>query len=413
MTFLIAISLAWQLAKRSLLINKMRTFLTMLGIIIGISSVILMISLGKGAESLILSQVSSSYGAQTVFIQSGRGDEHQDSGLAKQSLTTNDIKKLKRLDSLDLVGGVLFFSERLVYEDMDKKVQVVGAMAEEPEIDDAFPIVGRFIDDAEANGGGYVAVLGYKLAKDIFGQLSEALEKDIKIRGKSFRVVGVMEEQGTKFFTNFDENVYIPLKTAQDLFGVDYVVYIAARAVVPVEIAKEDIRLALRESHNIDNPNGDLGKDDFFVSTPADAAEIVNTVGMILTLLLTSIAAISLLVGGIGIMNIMLVTVTERTREIGLRMAVGARRKDIMQQFLIESIILTIGGGILGIIFGLLLSSLGAAVLAKLVSGWRLVVSVPSIILGLGVSMAVGLLFGLYPARRAAKLNPIEALRYE
>ena len=226
-------------------------------------------------------------------------------------------------------------------------------------------------------------------------------------------MIGVMQEQGTKFFTDFDNNVYIPLKLTQDLYGVDYVTYISARAVGPVDIAKADILLAMRESHGFNNPTGDLSKDDFLVTTPVDAAKIVNTIGTILTLLLTSIAAISLVVGGIGIVNIMLVTVTERTREIGLRLAVGARRKDIMRQFLIETMILTLGGGAIGILLGLGLAAAAAAILANFVDGWQFVVPPSAIISGIGVSVAVGLLFGLYPARRASQLNPIDALRYE
>lgn len=403
---------AWQVARRSLLINRARTFLTVLGIVIGVASVILMLSLGKGAQSLILSQVSG-FGAKTITIESGSGDNSNSPQLVHQNLTIKDIDKIKKLPSVDLVGGVLFFSDHLIYESSDLKVQIVGAMTEQQYLDQKYPIVGRFFDPSENDGRANVAVLGYKIATDIFGQPNEALDKRVKLKDKSFRVIGVMEEQGTKFFTNFDENVYVPLKTAQQLFGVDYVTFIAARAVAPLDVTQEDIRLALRESHNINNPAEDLSKDDFRVSTPVDTAAIVNNVSSILTLLLTSIAAISLLVGGIGIMNIMLVTVTERTREIGLRMAVGARRKDILRQFLIETIILTIGGGIIGIIIGLLMSLLGASILANYVSGWQFVVPMEALVLGIGVSMAVGLVFGLYPARRAAGLNPIDALRYE
>jgi len=410
MNILATLSTSWQVARRSLAINRARTFLTILGIVIGVSSVILMLSLGRGAQSLILSQVSS-FGAQTIFIQAGSGDQNGgDPTITKQTIKLSDIKKLEQLPTLDLVSAVLIFSDRLVYQDSDKKVQVVGTMPEQQGIDNVYPIAGRFIDEGENSA---VAVIGYKIAMDVFGAPQDAIDKRVTLKKRSFRVIGVMQEQGTKFFTDFDNNVYIPLKLTQDLYGVDYVTYISARAVGPVDIAKADILLAMRESHGFNNPTGDLSKDDFLVTTPVDAAKIVNTIGTILTLLLTSIAAISLVVGGIGIMNIMLVTVTERTREIGLRLAVGARRKDIMRQFLIETMILTLGGGAIGILLGLGLAAAAAAILANFVDGWQFVVPPSAIISGIGVSVAVGLLFGLYPARRASQLNPIDALRYE
>ncbi len=403
-------STSWQVARRSLAINKVRTFLTILGIVIGVMSVILMLSLGRGAQALILNQVAS-FGSQTIFVQAGEGDSQGGNpGMIKQTVNLADVEKLKQLPTLDLVSAVLVFNDRLVYQDEDRKVQLVGAMPEEQAINSTYPVAGRFFEGDENSA---VAVIGYKIAEEVFGSPEDALDQRVTIKKRSFRVIGVMEEQGTKFFTDFDSNVYIPLRLAVDLYGVDYVSYISARAVGPVEYAKDDVRLAMRESHNLDNPTGDLAKDDFQVASPADAAAIVGTVGTVLTLLLTSIAAISLLVGGIGIMNIMLVTVTERTREIGLRLAVGARRRDIMRQFLIETMILTLGGGIIGILLGIGLAAAAAGVLAQFVDGWEMVIPMSAVISGVAVSVAVGLLFGLYPAKRASQLNPIEALRYE
>jgi putative ABC transport system permease protein len=411
MHILATFTTSWQVARRSLAINRARTFLTILGIVIGVSSVILMLSLGRGAQSLILSQVAS-FGSQTIFVQAGSGDEQGggNPGLTKQTMKLADIDKLKALPTLDLVSAVLVFNDHLVYQDQDRKVQIVGSMPEEQAINSTYPIAGRFFDTGENSP---VAVLGYKIATDVFGSPQDALGQRVSLKKRSFRVIGVMQEQGTKFFTNFDNNVYIPLRLSLDMYGVDYVSYVSARAVGPVDLAKEDVRLAMRESHNLDNPKADLAKDDFQVASPADAAAIIDTVGTVLTLLLTSIAAISLVVGGIGIMNIMLVTVTERTREIGLRLAVGARRKDIMRQFLIETMILTLGGGAIGILLGVGLAGGAAAVLGTFVSGWKLVIPLSALTSGIGVSVAVGLLFGLYPARRASQLNPIDALRYE
>jgi putative ABC transport system permease protein len=410
MQLLATFSTSWQVARRSLLINKVRTALTILGIVIGVMSVILMLSLGRGAQSLILSQVSG-FGSQTIFVESGSGDmQGGNPGMIKQSLKLADMEKLRKLSTIDLVSAVLMFNERLVYQDQDRKIQLVGVVPEQQVMDNSYPIAGRFFESDE---NAPVAVVGYKVANDVFGSSEDALDQRVIIKKRSFRIIGVMEEQGTKFFTDFDNNVYIPLKVAMDLYGVDYISYITVRAVGSVDLAKEDVLLAMRESHNIDNPTGDLAKDDFLVTTPVDAAAIVATVGTVLTLLLTSIAAISLLVGGIGIMNIMLVTVTERTREIGLRLAVGARRRDIMRQFLIETMILTLGGGAIGILLGIGLAAIAAAVLAQFVSGWQMVIPTSALVSGIGVSVAVGLLFGLYPARRASQLNPIDALRYE
>ncbi len=410
MRILATFSTSWQVARRSLLINKTRTALTILGIVIGVMSVILMLSLGRGAQSLILSQVSG-FGSQTIFVEAGSGDtQGGNPGMIKQTLTADDMEKLRKLPTIDLVSAVLMFNERLVYQDQDRKIQLVGVVPEQQAMDSSYPIAGRFFEGDENVP---VAVVGYKVANDVFGSPEDALDQRVIIKKRSFRIIGVMEEQGTKFFTDFDNNVYIPLKVAMDLYGVDYISYITVRAVGSVDIAKEDVLLAMRESHNLDNPTGDLAKDDFLVTTPVDAAAIVATVGTVLTLLLTSIAAISLLVGGIGIMNIMLVTVTERTREIGLRLAVGARRRDIMRQFLIETMILTLGGGAIGILLGIGLAAIAAAVLAQFVSGWQMVIPTSALVSGIGVSVAVGLLFGLYPARRASQLNPIDALRYE
>jgi len=226
-----------------------------------------------------------------------------------------------------------------------------------------------------------------------------------------------MEEQGTQMFQNLDEYIYIPITTAQKfLLGTNHIQSSVVKIVSQDKIdeAIEGIRLILRERHNIYNPEGDLSKDDFKVVSGKETAEIMNTVTSILTLLLSSVAAIALVVGGVGIMNIMLVSVIERTREIGLRKAVGARKKDILYQFLIEAIVLTGLGGILGILLGAIFSYLMSVALTMALGiKWGFVLSLGSIILALGVSTGIGLIFGIYPARKAAKLSPIDALRYE
>jgi putative ABC transport system permease protein len=274
---------------------------------------------------------------------------------------------------------------------------------------------GRYLDDEDVSGYARIAVLGSEAAQDLFGDQSP-IGRTIKIKQTFLRVVGVLESQGSRFFQNLDARIAIPITTAQrDVFGVDYVSFIAMRSAsgMNVDYAKEEARWILRDQHNIENPADDPNQDDFTISTQADAINVIGAVGGALTILLSSIAAISLLVGGIGIMNIMLVSVTERTKEIGLRKAVGATQKEILQQFLLEAVMLTGLGGFIGVALGVGVALISGAVVATQVDGWRAVVPLSGVVLAVVVSVAVGLTFGLYPARRAARLDPVEALRYE
>jgi putative ABC transport system permease protein len=392
-----------------------RSALTMLGIIIGIGAVILMLSIGRGAEGLILSQVAE-FGSDIVYVEPGSGemDQHASSQmLAPKTLSLDDAEAIKKISGFTEVAPILFSEHIVEWQGSDKRAQVTGTTPENKLLFPAEVDYGRFITESDVDTNARIAVLGTQIKDDLFGD-QDPIGQKIKIGSIKFEVVGVLEEQGTRFFQNLDAMAYVPVTTLQDdVLGVDYINFIAAKTTLPLDWAKEEIRFLLRDEHDIDNPEGDLSKDDFFVSTQEDAVAIIGTVSSVLALLLSSIAAISLLVGGIGIMNIMLVSVTERTKEIGLRKAIGATYGEILRQFLLESVILTLVGGLVGVASGVGMAFLTYIIVRTQLDGWAFSVSVNSIVLAVIVATVVGIVFGIYPARRAAKLDPIEALRYE
>jgi len=393
--------------------NRLRAFLTTLGIVIGIASVILMLSLGKGAEGLILGQISS-FGPDTIFVGPGGGDMNGPPKLGSlTAIKYTDFQAIKKLPSLKAAAPVLMINETVNYESQNKNPTTTGSTPEIAEVDGLETARGTFFSQDDTDAARNVAVLGVKIASDLFG-LDDPLGKTIYIKRKPFVVIGVMKPIGTKFFMNYDEYIYVPITAARtSLTGVDHINYIAGKAVGSVDAASADITAEMRILHRIDNPKDDKNLDDFHIETAVQAASILSTITNALTIFLAAIASISLVVGGIGIMNIMLVSVTERTREIGLRKAVGADRRDIMTQFVIEAVFLTMLGGIVGMISGAVFSFLIAVVISRFQSGWVFDVPLYSLFLSFSVAAAIGLVFGIYPARKAADLNPIEALRYE
>ncbi|MCE9586372.1 ABC transporter permease [Candidatus Uhrbacteria bacterium] len=399
---------------KSLIRNKARAVLTMLGIVIGIGSVILMLSVGKAAENFLLANVAS-FGPDVVIISNGSGDMSGGgpSPLQKQTLTYKDYQELKRQSWVESALGTLVSTAVASYGPENMNVSVWGSTPGEIEIYPATVADGRFLLDDDVDGRTKVAVIGHNVARQLFGDDS-AVGKLMKIRRVNYRVVGVMEKAGTRFFTKLDDLVYIPLTSAMDLYNKDRMNFMSLkpRDMSPDD-AKEEVRFLFRETHKLDNPNGELSKDDFRVGTQEDAQKNAGTIGQVLSILLGSIAAISLIVGGIGIMNIMYVTVTERTSEIGLRKALGAKSADVLGQFLAEAIAVTSVGGVVGIIFGVFLSWLTIQILNQFQPGWTFMLSIDSIILAFTVSAVIGIVFGFAPARRASKLSPIEALRYE
>lgn len=412
MKFIDLIKIAFEALRR----NKARSLLTVLGIVIGITAIILVVSIGRGAEQLILNQVQA-FGSKTISVEPGRQPQGPSdfAELFSDSLKQEDVEALKKSENVqgvEKVTPIVMQSETVSYEGETFRSSIMGSTNVVAEVLDVYPEQGFLFTDEDVESRESVAVIGNRVKEELFGP-SDAVGEKIKIKGRPFRVVGVLGEKGQGAFFNTDEMILIPYTTAQSyLFGIDHFhsIMVQAETEDAVPRVEEEITLTLRELHDIDDPS----KDDFRVETQEDAKERVGTITGILTALLVSVAAISLVVGGVGIMNIMLVSVVERTKEIGLRKAVGATRKDIMNQFLLESVILTGVGGILGVFIGFLISWGTAIALSQFfLGGWELVFSIPAALIGFGVSALIGLTFGLYPARQAADKSPIEALRYE
>lgn len=403
------------LSYKALVNNKGRTALTMLGIIVGIASVMLMLSVGEAAQRFLLSQVAS-FGSDLIFIANGRGNETRGgppSLLTKQTLTVKDYKKLKGLVWSKAVNATILTRDLVSFGEVNRIAQVSGSAPDEILVFNEVVSNGRYLSNEDLESHARVIVLGSKLAIRLFGE-ENPIGRIMKVAKQPFRVIGVLAPAGTRFFADADEQIIIPFTTSLDLYHKERLNFLAIKTgdIRPSE-AKNLVRIALRETHNLDNPDGELAKDDFRVASQEDAIKNADTIGSILQILLGSIASISLLVAGIGIMNIMYVAVTERTREIGLRKAVGARSGDILGQFLAEAILLTSFSGIMGVLFGMCVSWLAIQIVLHFQAGWTFVIPWPAAALGFCVSAAIGIVFGYFPARGAARLNPIDALRDE
>lgn len=398
--------------------NKSRSILTALGIVIGITSIILMMSIGEGAQRLILGEISG-LGAETIIVRPGKepsGPSDVAELLFSNSLKKRDLDSLLKKNNVPLLVEAvpaMFVPGSISYESETYRATVFGSDVEFfAKTFDVYPDRGTVFDEDDIRQNANVAVIGSKVAEELFGG-SDALGQFIKIKDRKFRVVGIFPKKGQVAFFNFDELVVIPYTTAQVyILGVNYYneIIVKAQSAEDVDRTVNDIKLTLRENHNITDPKDD----DFFIQTQQGAVDQIKTIIGALTAFLSSVVAIALVVGGIGVMNIMLVSVTERTREIGLRKAIGATERDILLQFLFEAVILTAVGGIVGILLGAGLSFLASLILTNVVGlNWSFVFPIFAAVLGFSVSAGVGLVFGIYPARQAAAKSPIEALRYE
>jgi len=411
-----------KVAFQALLLNKLRSFLTMLGIIIGVGAVITIMAVGAGAQSSILSNVQS-LGTNLLTVQGGRDsnirggspermggfDGNNEEQTVRGDLELADYKALKTgLKSVAKVTAIVSRSSTVSYLGVSSSVSITGATNEIFDVQNYKLDKGSFFTSGDVSGYSNNAVIGSQIVKDYFGRINPVGET-IKIDNQSFTVIGVLQSVGTNAFgTNQDSIIIIPVTTAQNkLYGGRNVVdriTVQVNSESQIDEATSEIKSILKRQHNI--MPGKLN--DFSISNQTQMLETMSTITSTLSAMLAGIAAISLLVGGIGIMNIMLVSVTERTREIGIRKAIGAKNKDILTQFLTESIVLSITGGILGIIFASVLS----IILNKFV-GFNSTITATPIILALSFSTIIGLVFGIVPAMRAARLSPIEALRYE
>jgi putative ABC transport system permease protein len=402
-------ALAWS----SLLSNRLRSILTMLGVIIGIAAVITMVTIGRGAQLQTESQLKS-LGSNLIFVQSGAAATSSPASQGAGSATTlvwDDARAILRsCKSVSNVAPVLNLRTQVVWHESNTNTIVVGTTPEWSQVRDFLPLTGRFFNQSELDRNARVALLGQTVVDSIGLSPQSALGQSIRIRGEEFQVIGTLEYKGVNSFRDQDDQVLIPLTTmASRIVGVNGLsgiavdsISVSARRAADMEAAQYQINNLLRLRHKIVPPR----QDDFLIRNQADLVSASDAVSNVFTALLGGSAAISLLVGGIGIMNIMLVSVTERTREIGIRIAIGARSSDILRQFLIEAMVLSAFGGVIGISLGVI-----ASLLINHLFGWSSGIAMDAVVLSMGFCLLIGIFFGAYPANKAAHLDPIAALR--
>lgn len=396
------------MAWASLIANKLRSLLTMLGIIIGVAAVIALVSIGNGVKQDIENSISS-LGSNLLVVLPGapRTPGARSSQGSMKSLKISDYEAIAKLEGVKAASPMTNGSYVVIYQNKNWTTSVAGVNANFQDVNNWTMTSGRFFSDKNVQNRERVAVVGQTVVKNLFAD-EDPVGKEIRVKNIPFRVIGVLKSKGNGTMGNDqDDTVLIPYTTSMErVEGIDYLrrVYVVAKDDGGIDRLQADIENLLRVRHNIKDTN----LDDFNIQNMKSIMETVAQTTGTFTLFLGAVAAISLVVGGIGIMNIMLVSVTERTREIGVRKALGATYSVIVTQFLIEAVVISLMGGFIGIAFGI-----GASKVIGMVSGMSTVISVPTIIMSFAFSMAIGLIFGIYPARKAAKLNPIDALHYE
>jgi putative ABC transport system permease protein len=401
-----------KIALRALRTNKMRSFLTMLGIIIGIAAVIAMMAVGSGA-SYVISQQIASIGSNIILVIPGSttsGGLRMGSG-GSQTLTSDDVRAIMaECPSVSRASGTTRTTSQVVYGNMNWSTIIMGATPELFDIREWSVVDGRSIGQQDVDGAAKVCLLGQTVADNLFSG-EDPIGKIVRIKKIPFTVIGVLDRKGqSPQGTDQDDTIFVPLRTAQVKLSRSSfpntvgALIVQAKSEALLDKAEEEVNSLLKQRHRITNNK----EPDFSTRNLSEILAVAEQSSKAMSLLLGAVASISLIVGGIGIMNIMLVSVTERTREIGIRMAIGARTKDILWQFLTEAVMLTMLGGIIGIILG----TVGATVVSRILD-WPTLISVQSVTVAFFFSGAVGIFFGFYPARKAAGLNPIDALRYE
>lgn len=396
------------MAWASLVANKLRSILTMLGIIIGVAAVIALVSIGNGVKQDIQNSISS-LGSNLLMVMPGapRTPGVRPSAGSMKSLKVSDYEAISKLDGVKAASPMTSGSYVVIYQNKNWTTTVSGVNSNYMDVNNWTMKSGRFFSDKNVQNRERVAVVGQTVVKNLFGD-EDPVGAEIRVKNIPFRIIGVLNSKGSgSMGTDQDDIVLIPYTTAMErVEGVDYLrmIYVVGEDENGIDRLQSDIENLLRVRHGIKDSN----LDDFNIQNMNSIMETMEETTGTLTLFLGAVAAISLVVGGIGIMNIMLVSVTERTREIGVRKALGATYNVIVTQFLIEAVVISLMGGLIGIVLGI-----GASKMISVSSGMSTVISIPTIVLSFAFSMAIGLVFGIYPARKAAKLNPIDALHYE